>query len=613
MVTRQEWPRHATLAATKRPLRWLLLILTVLGVAISAKVVPSAFTVDDVNYLVNVVGLRQGRVTVANTEGLSPSRELAFFDPTSSSRSVSSTPVASTAPPLYALLAFPFSTFGWHGLVALNTLSYLATILIVFVHAGRYAQEPSTPWLAAAAVGLAGYALEYAQGVWPQALSLALCTGGIVAAGRALEGRALWLAPLAGVLLGGAAGVRYQNAVIVAAVAGAIVLLARRRLSASSTYVFGAAVPLACSSLINHFRSNSWNPVSKGPGYLSTSIGEPTAGSWFDPLRMFWAQVVDYSVRPRLAGAEAEGWLTYDPTTGAHLLFNATLKKAFLQSAPWAALAFVLLAAAWIPWTRMPEARRRQLRLLSLVTGAVVCVFSLAGTDRHDGLGFNQRYLLELLPLAAIAFAWAIDGLGLRRQPLVIGALSGVALVLVILLGTPIEGGPSTPLWLVRQIALLKAPLIIAAAMVVLWSLATRRGEPRQLTAVIVGIGLGWGLALHLADDVFAAQRVRADNFARTEVLSQVLTDRSAFVAYRAGTLAAAPLLLDRDIVILDAGADDGVDVPKLIRELLSQGRRVFLLKDGFRADTLERVLTGLAPTPISGTPLPMVEIRLLQ
>ncbi len=64
-------------------------------------VVPGVFIIDENNYLVNVIAVRQGHVTVANTAGLSPSRELAFFDPAPRSRAVNSTPVASTAPPLY--------------------------------------------------------------------------------------------------------------------------------------------------------------------------------------------------------------------------------------------------------------------------------------------------------------------------------------------------------------------------------------------------------------------------------------------------------------------------------------------------------------------------------
>jgi hypothetical protein len=167
--------------------RPFVLGLLLLGLVISLTVVPGVFTIDDDNYLINVLAMRQGRVTVANTEGLTPSRELLFFDPGPSNRAVDSTPVASTAPPLYAVLALPFSWLGWRGLVALNTLAYLVAIVLVFLYSRRYATDVLTPWLAAVAFALGGFIIEYTQGVWPHALSVALCTGGIVAAGRAID------------------------------------------------------------------------------------------------------------------------------------------------------------------------------------------------------------------------------------------------------------------------------------------------------------------------------------------------------------------------------------------------------------------------------------------
>src|SRR3954471_10824892 len=136
----------------------LTIALVALGVALSLAVIPSVFTVDENNYLVNVIALRTGHVTVANTTGLSPSRELLFFDPTAPTRVVNATPVASTMPPLYAWVALPFSWFGWRGLVALNTCAYLVTIGLVFVYSRRGSVQPLTPWLAAVAFAFGGYA-----------------------------------------------------------------------------------------------------------------------------------------------------------------------------------------------------------------------------------------------------------------------------------------------------------------------------------------------------------------------------------------------------------------------------------------------------------------------
>ena len=598
--------------------RPLVGVLLVLGIAVSATVVPGVFTTDDNNYLINVLTVRQGRFTVANTEGLSPSQELLFFDPGPWTRAVDSTPVASSAPPLYALLALPFSSLGWRGLVALNTLAYLATIAIVFVYTRRYAIEPATPWLAAAAFALGGYVIEYAQGVWPHALSIALCTGGIFAAGQVIDSSASsdnrrpLLAAAAGFVLGLATGVRYQNAVILAVVAGSIAVWSGhsfvRRTRALISFALAAAVPLAASAAINHVRLGSWNPISKGRGYLRVPLVDGPGGSLFDPLVMFWARVVDLSVRPPLVGPSFF-WVTYEPVTGAHLMVGETLQKALLQSAPWAILAFMVFAVAWTSRFPIAPASRRQLRLLSLVTLAIMMTFAFSGVRRHEGLSFNQRYLLELVPLAAIGFAWALDGMRVRVRPVLIGALWGVLFALIVL-RTPTGGSPRDFLWLAKHVALLKLPLLFSAALGVLWVVARSRERVRPLLGAAAGVCLAWGLTVHVASDVLASHRLRTRKLVETQALAGVLADGSALVAYAGYKDAAVPLLYDRDVVIIDAQADEGKDAPTLIGELLGRNRRVFVIRSGFPGEVLSGVLSGRQVVPIAHPGLSLVELR---
>src|SRR5262245_64725713 len=66
----------------------LVIALFALGAILSAGVVPGIFTVDENNYLVTVLALRHGHLTLPNTSGLLPSQELLFFDPASVSRAV---------------------------------------------------------------------------------------------------------------------------------------------------------------------------------------------------------------------------------------------------------------------------------------------------------------------------------------------------------------------------------------------------------------------------------------------------------------------------------------------------------------------------------------------
>jgi hypothetical protein len=582
--------KHESVTSMSRTAEWwgvpreLILALVVLAIALTVTVIPAPFLIDDVNYLETVAALRHGRLTAPGTEGLTPSAELLFFDPGPEERVVASTPVVSNAPPLYAVIAYPFSFLGWRGLVALNTLGYLVTIALVYRYARRFASDAMTPWLAALAVGLGGFAIEYAQGVWPHGVSLALCTGALLLVADVLNGASPVAAAVAGFLLALATGVRYQNAVLIVIAVGAMALWSPRRWRTTAAFVAAAAIPLAASAALNHARLGSWNPISKGPGYLyAPMIG--SAESAFDPLLLFWARLVDFSARPPLIGPQF-GWVTYNPTTGGHLIFGVTLQKGFLQSAPWAVLALILFAAAWRPRSVMSNERRRSLQLFSLITLALPLVFALAGRWRHEGASLNQRYLLELLPLTAIAFAWAVDGMKFRIPIFGTGALWG-GLIFVVVMAIPIGAG--------RQIAILKVPLLIALALAAGWLLAQRRQQWRQAMPFIVCLSIGWALSLHLVDDVLTARFIRQYRVARTSELRTALPDQSALVTYWGSRDAAGPLLLEKDLVVLDAHADEGKSAPTLIRELLARGRRVYLFREGMPDEVFRRVTSGMA------------------
>jgi hypothetical protein len=294
-------------------------------------------------------------------------------------------------------------------------------------------------------------------------------------------------------------------------------------------------------------------------------------------------------------------------------MMGSTPQKAILQSAPWVILALIMFVAAWLRRFQMPEAQRRQLRLFSLVALAILTTFAFAEVQRHEGLSFNQRYLLELLPPAAIAFAWALDGLRLRWQPLLVGALWGVLLVVLILFVTPIGGGPQDSLWLARMHALLKLPLLCSATLGLLWFLARSRENIRPIRPLLAagaGLCLAWGLTLHVLEDVRASHSLRAKKRAETEALGRVLTSGSALVAYTGSKDSAVPLLFDRDIVILDMRADDGKDAPTLIGELLGRGRRVFLLEDGVPGELLARARAGWEVVRIANPGTQLKELR---
>jgi hypothetical protein len=432
----------------------------------------------------------------------------------------------------------------------------------------------------------------------------------VILAGDVIETSSLARSSISGLLLGTATGVRYQNAAVLAVVAGGIFLWSDRRFWCAVLFSITASVPIALSAVINYERLNSWNPISKGPTYFRVPlVGDPTS-TWLDPLVMFWARLGDYSYRPHLFGPNYEGWVTYDATTGAHLIFGFVLKKALLQSAPWAVLGLAGMCVAWLRRSDDVERRRRQIRLLSLVVLTMMAVFAVAGIHRDDGLSFNQRYFLELVPLLAVVFAWSLDRFKLPMRAVSLGCLFGAAIVLAVLTTMPMVPDPRVRLSMVRLYALLKVPLVLAAGLVVLWEVATFRARGLRSLAFWTGMCLGWAMMLHVGSDLVVAQALRRNHLERTENYERFLPDHSALVAFWGMKEPAGPLTLNRDLVIVDPKPDGGADAPVIVRELLEQKRRVFLLTDNMPPEIARRIIAGLHTLSVDGSDDSLLELK---
>lgn len=93
-----------------------------------------------------------------------------------------------------------------------------------------------------------------------------------------------------------------------------------------------------------------------------------------------------------------------------------------------------------------------------------------------------------------------------------------------------------------------------------------------------------------LVDDLPASRRYRAFTLEQYELFASVIPDHSSLVTRGITRDAAGPLLLHRNVVIVDSYADQGGSLPTLIHELQNQGRRVFVDSAGFPQGLMERI-----------------------
>ena len=532
---------------------------------------PGVFTIDEPNHIAQVVALQHGQWTLPGLDVLPASKELAFYEP--NFQAAAQAPPRNDVPPLYGLIALPFSHLGFDALFYLNGAAFLIACALVFLFTRKLSEGRLAPWLALFAFALGGSTFEYALGLWPHMLSIALCTGCFVAAHHGRERDRLWAIAAAGMLGGIAIGVRYPNVVYAGSVGLAIVLWARRRTEATLTYALAAGAPVTLIAVLNDVRSGAANPISKGGGYLNPSRAESGGIDIADILGTFWFRVVDFASRP--SGDFVGYSLDPDPETGAFLWFDV-VKKSWLQSSPWVAMVLLAVTAAWLLRGQAEQPARRTLQGLGLTIWGVVAAFSVAGSGRPDGTCFNQRYLLDVMPLAAIALGLVVDRASLRGRWLALGGAVGGGLVYVTVVSLEREH---------QHRAILYLPLALAAALALTYMLRRWQGRLQSAIAVLLGASLAWGAGIHLGTDLQASRNRRLQVVELQAHLVGKLPPHSAVLLWGQYRSLAVPLLFEQDLIIVDVARDQGRDAANVTRALQVRGRRVYLL------------LLGLPPT----------------
>ena len=579
-------------------------VLVVIAVVLALTTVPGIFTIDEDNYMVSVLSLRAGGFEVPGTEGLTRSKELAYFAPQPDRFVVRQRPVVTDAPSLYAFFALPFSVFGWPGLFGVNILSFVISAACVYLIVRRTSNNVPAASLAMGIFLAGGYSLEYAQAVWPHMLSAALCVGAFLAASTVRRHRSLWYALLAGVLAGCAAGVREQNIVLAGGLGLGLLVLGPHRLRASLVFGIGILVPLLLSATVNYQRMGVFHPVPKSSAYVANVQGEtptraPAARSALEPLQVLWTKVVDFSTHPIPTDTLEARFFHKEAASGA-IMTGTVVKKSLVQSAPWIGAALLALIAAWLAGIKRAEDADREMMAISLVIGPIFAMIAYAGYAKTDGISHNQRYLLETVPLLAIALGLALRKFKINPLQAFLGFAGGVCLAFAAML---IAAPP------LRYSLIVNVPLAIALALVIALALA-RFPKGAAAFGLLLGLAVGWSFFVHLTDDVRGVNGVRKANFERTEVLDSVIPEYSAIVAYGGSKDPAGPLQMKKDIVILDAWADGGEDAPALVGELLARGRRVFVLADLIPEPILLKIEEGHQSVQVHGDGMRIVEIR---
>ncbi|HEY6951802.1 MAG TPA: hypothetical protein VI758_05310 [Bacteroidota bacterium] len=573
----------------------LVSLLVILGIVLTLTVVPGVFIIDEDNYLATVVALRHGMLKAPGTEHLTPSRELVWFDPEANHRVVESTPVVALVAPLYAFVALPFSYLGLRGLFFLNTLAFLVSVYLVFCYVERVARERMTPWVASILFALGGYCVEYAQGLWPQMLSVALCLGSLFLCFQARKKETMMPAFVGGILAGAAIGVREPNVAFAFFLGVGLLLFARKRVQTAASYASGIVLVLFVIATINFYRYDVWHPFPKVVSYAEVVAANTAGSSIVEPLRVFWSKVVDYSSYGQNTDHIRSGHYQWNAASGT-ILMNGIMKKSWIQSSPWLGLALIGMVAAWFARRATLSMADLEIRTLGLIVVPTLLVFVAAGFNRTDGLSFNQRYFLELLPLTAIVLGLFIDRVTFKVLPAGIGFVAGMALVAAVLSLAP----PTAKLVLQRFL-----PVVLSAATIVAWY-ASRN---RSVFLVFIGLCVGWALFFHLETDLVGSRFRREVNSARYDAVEKVIPDHAALFAYWGNKDAAGPLQLAKDVVILDVWADGGQDAIQLEGELLARKRRVYVLANDMPQQIYSKLLENRDVRVVSEGVLRLVEV----
>jgi hypothetical protein len=256
------------------------------------------------------------------------------------------------------------------------------------------------------------------------------------------------------------------------------------------------------------------------------------------------------------------------PGPGGTVMFWFLAKKALGQSMPWIGLIAMLVTGG------VAKGERRPIAMLLIFTAVMTLPYILLSW--HGGSSSNMRYFLPVLPALSIICARIVEELWRSVPNAILFATAGVWAALA-LGGAWILLHPSGYVGIHQIVStwVLLATAIAAIAAGLSWRF---QQAARKLTIILFAMGLLISIALALSD-FRDTQARRSGALAISKAVGQ-LPARSLIIAYPEW---AATRIGVNDTLVADREPITAPPDPKLIRDALNAGYRVFVTTDLFR------------------------------
>lgn len=598
--------------AARQPAKVLVLIaVAVLWVAFAATAAtPHALVSDEVFYQAMLDALtRQGTLFLENgyDEFPSPSLLVRYLIPTEAG-------LAPQYPSGYAVLAAPaYLIAGARGLIVLNAVAAAATLGLVYGFAERLTRDRDLALDAALIFGLATFVVDVAIGIWPHGLAMFFVVAALAAAAagwraeRPAAGHG-WLA-LAGLAVGLGVNMRVDSILVLPAILFWLLALHPRPYRAAALVIAGLLPPLVFAAALNEAKFGTFNPFTYGhqEGGGSTDVEAyrpllpialaaiaaalllglaPVRRVMRRPLAIvaavvaIAAVVTTLSPLRELAVSMLEGFamlaLNFElfriDDYGVEVLADESvrvhgfIKKALLQSLPYAGALVLVLAAALRGW------RLAAISLCLLALAIWTAPFALK--HWHGNSGTTMRYFLPMLaPLAVLAaIAWKEIGPGRNWRI----ALAAVAGTLIVWIGLETGDGHALPYLLQVPLADVVAVTLLALSLALIGFDRIGSRHRDAIASAVRGVfvlGLVVAFVSAYVFDILATQSVRAA-FRQAAAATEELPAESLLFSY---TPAFSDVRFNRPprMTVRANTYDIRID-PDLVAYAFESGRRVF-------------------------------------